>query len=341
MNPKTVFLFSPGPFGGAEKLILESANILDVEVLIIKETRAPQYSEEFITLLKEKNISYYCFESKKRFDKPLIKNIQTYINLSKIEIVHSHGMKANFINSFLQTKRVGTQHGLTSHSFKTILMEFVEQIRLRKMEKLVCVSTAIYNTYPHPNKILIENFIPPIEHQGENQFRHDLKGRIKFMFAGRFSPEKGISFLLELAKEFPQIDFHLYGKGAMEHIITQQALKNVFLEGFVPKISKEFHKYHALIIPSQREGLPLIALEAAAANLPILASYVGGLPDLLMNSNFLFQKEDLEDAKYKINNFVENPVELSKQFEQISYRVKEYYSIDRWKDKTQSLYRSL
>ena len=83
MNPKTVFLFSPGPFGGAEKLILESANILDIEVLIIKETRAPQYSEEFLTLLKEKNISFYCFESKKRFDKPLIKNIQTYSKRQK------------------------------------------------------------------------------------------------------------------------------------------------------------------------------------------------------------------------------------------------------------------
>lgn len=343
MTNKGAILFSPGPFGGAEKVILESTLELKLPLLLIQEARNMAPSQEFEELLKSKGITYKTFISTKPVDKKLISELQDHIHENQIDFVHSHGMKANFINSYLQVKRVATQHGQTSHSLKTRIMEWIEAQRLKKMHALICVSDEMYKKTHHPQKILIENFIPISASPHSFSFNPDEV--FKIVFAGRLSEEKGIRFLLETVSELEGIQLHIYGQGDLEPIVARfsnEKTQNIIYHGFTRDIHSALKSGHALIISSMREGLPMIALESAALGLPILATKVGGLPKLLAHKDkFLVDYGNKQDLKNKILAFKNDYAEYLKEFKQIQTDVIKTYSKESWLEETLAVYTKL
>ena len=238
MKNKAVFLFSPGPFGGAEKIVLRAAKAMEIPILLIKEKRNPKPCEEFIKKLSELHIEYLVINSSSRFDNKLIKELNSKINHLNIDTVHSHGMKANFINSFLKANRVATQHGKTSHTLKTRVLEKIEELRLKNIHKLVCVSEEMFENTRHPHKILVENFIPELlEYKQREKSEEE---RLKVVFIGRLSKEKGILPLLEIATKLKDFDFHIYGQGDLDHLIinASKSSQNIYYHGFDLEISK-------------------------------------------------------------------------------------------------------
>ncbi len=75
---------------------------------------------------------------------------------------------------------------------------------------------------------------------------------------------------------------------------------NVKLLGEIQNFDK-FYKYDAFVLISDSEGLPMSALEAASAGLPILLSNVGGCPELIKNNGILV-KNTVDDIVNAINN---------------------------------------
>lgn len=331
-------LFSPGPFGGAEKLILDSILGLQLEVLIIQEARNPEPSSFFIKELEKKSIKYRLFNSTKRYDQELIHQLNQHIHKENLQFVHSHGLKANFINSFLKTRRIATQHGQTSHSLKMKLMEVIENYRLKKMHKLILVSEAMYKATKHPNKILIENFIPTssgklLDYNRETPF--------KIIYAGRLSPEKGIEFLLENIAIPKNVELHLYGEGVLSDYVKSKTCSNIIFHGFSSNIQDKLVDKQLLIIPSQTEGLPMIALEAISLGLPILATKVGGLPKLLEEEIFLMNYNNAKELNDKIKYIIDNYHDVQSKTHKISSIVNQKYSKEKWLSSVKSLYESV
>jgi glycosyltransferase involved in cell wall biosynthesis len=101
----------------------------------------------------------------------------------------------------------------------------------------------------------------------------------------RLSEEKGVAYLLrampEIIKRYPDINLVIAGKGVEESNLKNEALslgieKNTLFIGprlDMPEVLKVFDLY---VLPSVREGLPTILLEAMAAGCPIVATDVGG-----------------------------------------------------------------
>jgi glycosyltransferase involved in cell wall biosynthesis len=101
----------------------------------------------------------------------------------------------------------------------------------------------------------------------------------------RLSEEKGVAYLLrampEIIKRYPDINLVIAGKGASEKDLKREAAdlgieKNTLFIGprlDMPEVLKVLDLY---ILPSLREGLPTILLEAMAAGCPIVATDVGG-----------------------------------------------------------------
>ncbi len=97
---------------------------------------------------------------------------------------------------------------------------------------------------------------------------------------GRFGKEKGYDLLLEAAKQVlpKHLDWqwHLYGIGetleAMKERAKEYGLdKQICFMGNVPEVYKQYYKYAFLVLPSYREGLPLVLLEASACGLPMIS----------------------------------------------------------------------
>jgi len=98
---------------------------------------------------------------------------------------------------------------------------------------------------------------------------------------------KGQSFLIEAAqrvqKSHPDIHFLLVGGGKDEALLKAQAkgLSNVTFEGFVNNVNDYINAFDLFVFPSRNEGLGSILFDVMRLNVPIIASKVGGIPDII------------------------------------------------------------
>jgi glycosyltransferase involved in cell wall biosynthesis len=107
-----------------------------------------------------------------------------------------------------------------------------------------------------------------------------------FLFAGRLSPEKGLATLLEL--DWPALGrLVVAGDGPQLEELERRPRAGVELVGELPpdELSKLLAGARALLVPSLwYEGAPRAVLEAFAAAVPVVASRIGGLPELVEHS---------------------------------------------------------
>ena len=96
---------------------------------------------------------------------------------------------------------------------------------------------------------------------------------LRLVAVGRFAPEKGFDVLLAALRD---VDAELDVFGAGTEVLTGGSVRG---HGARPRaeIADALSRAHALVVPSRREGLGLVALEALAAGRPVIASRVGGL----------------------------------------------------------------
>ena len=93
------------------------------------------------------------------------------------------------------------------------------------------------------------------------------------LFAGRLSPEKGIE---ELVAASDGMNLVVAGDGPLRDLVPNAL-------GFVPhaELEKLYARAAVVVLPSHREGLPLCVIEAMAHGKPVVASAVGGIPELV------------------------------------------------------------
>lgn len=332
-------LFSPGPFGGAEKIVLTSTNELKSQLWLIKETRNPGPCNEFINLCNENGINPVIFNCRSQFDFKTLNEIKNYAKRSQIELVHSHGMKANFYNSLLPVKRVATQHGKTSHSLKTRFLEYIEHLALKRMKAIVCVSKQMFNTLPYKNKVLIENFLS----FNNEKIKYSHCGNINLVAIGRLSPEKGIEDAITAISTLEDTYLTIVGDGSEKEKLIKMAngRHNISFVGFQKDITKFLLEADALIMPSHREGLPMILIEACSVGIPIIASQVGGIPDFLPDNELLFEAQNIKQISEKILLFKKDRDAQNDKAKHFATIVKENYSKTKWIEHTIDLYNNL
>ncbi len=107
-------------------------------------------------------------------------------------------------------------------------------------------------------------------------------GRRRLLFVGRFDRQKGIDVLFDALTRLGESAF-AYVIGDSLHARLAELPANARCVGW--KIGAELEAYYAsadvVVMPSRWEGLPLVGLEAMRAGRPIIATDVGGLPELV------------------------------------------------------------
>ena len=152
-------------------------------------------------------------------------------------------------------------------------------------------------------QLLIENGVP----QGKITFcRHGIEATavtpptlsalppLKIVFMGRFHPLKGLSILLEAIHDEPslEVELHIYGitedstSESYEHQLKTRFLTDrrmVFHEAVPhPEVQSVLKNFHVMAIPSQAlETGPMVLLEALSVGLPVIASDLGGIAEIV------------------------------------------------------------
>src|SRR5262249_34579054 len=100
-------------------------------------------------------------------------------------------------------------------------------------------------------------------------------------FVGRLAPEKAPEVLLRAAEGLDVVVL-LAGDGPLRTHLEREARSGAArFRGFVPEVGRVLAAADVLALPSRTEGLPMAVLEAMGAGVPVVASAVGSLPEVL------------------------------------------------------------
>jgi len=159
----------------------------------------------------------------------------------------------------------------------------------------------------------------------------------KILFIGRLHPVKGVKYLIRamerVLKEIPEAKLILVGDGKeremLETLSKQLSINNsVQFVGIVPheKVHTFLQQADVFVLPSISEGFPNVILEAMACGLPVIATRVGGIPDIIIDgtNGYLVEVKDAHAIAERILLLLQNEIlkkEISANNEQ---KVKKY-----------------
>lgn len=352
LKEKIVILFTPGPLGGAEKVVCGGFEALrelklNIELWIIKESRAPEAFNQFVSLVEDRNLSYRSFNCQNIFDVKLLTNLKQALKETNPAIIHAHGFKASFYGFWAKNtnaKFILSHHGKTGHTLKVRLYEKIEEIIMRKSDVVISVSSVMKNDLKEKNiqSTLVENFLI----LNESLVQKASTEKINLLFAGRLSPEKGCSVFIKSLKEFPSNYFNvsIAGDGIERESLEKEASHlNIKFLGFQKDILSLLAQYDVLVIPSFKEGQPLILIEALSLGLPVVASRVGGMPELIKNekTGFLFTPGDHKELAMILKKLESELPLLKDEARQMAPFFRERFSAENHALKIQQIYDNL
>ena len=98
------------------------------------------------------------------------------------------------------------------------------------------------------------------------------------------------------------------GEELQNRIISLGLQKSVFLAGFIPDAEKLLKAFDIFVLPSVKEGLPYVIIAAMQAGLPIIATNIGGIPDMIEHekNGLLIRPKDPENLADAILDLVKN-----------------------------------
>ncbi len=156
---------------------------------------------------------------------------------------------------------------------------------------------------------------------------------------------KGYQYLLEA---FVDIDAQLIcvSDGEDREMLMQKTVDlclqdRVHFVGFVSDARKYYCAFDVFVLPSIKEGLPYVLLEAGHAGLPTIASRVGGIPDLLDNAGMLVEPKNVAKLHDTMESMLADAT-LRKNFsEALHKKITAEFSFNAMITKTKQLYDSL
>jgi glycosyltransferase involved in cell wall biosynthesis len=250
------------------------------------------------------------------------------------DVLCCHGYKANLLGRAAARRAgvpvVAVARGWTGENFKVRLYERLDRLTLARMDRVVCVSegeagkvrqagVAAERVVVIRNAIRAERFARPAA--GGRALLQGLfptPRRLLVGAAGRLSPEKGFDVLVRAAervcRQIPDVGFVLFGEGVLrdrlQRDITRAGLGGRFvLAGQRDDLDALFPHLDLLVLPSHTEGLPNVALEAMAARLPVVATAVGGTPEVVEDgfTGALVPPGDAEALAWGITQVLASP----------------------------------
>jgi glycosyltransferase involved in cell wall biosynthesis len=278
------------------------------------------------------------------------------------DIVHTHGYRpdvlAGGIAGSLGIARVTTVHGFTGGDWKNRLYEFLQLRAFQRFESVVAVSRPLAGKLqrrgvsPQSLQVIPNGFdassAPLARPEARAMLGLPSVGTV-LGWVGRLSREKGLDVMLEaLARlENQSLILSVLGTGAEREHLEEQA-KNLGLSGrvqwhnLVPEAGRLYRAFDTFVMSSRTEGTPISLFEAMAADVPVVATAVGGVPDVLRDSEgWLVSPEDPTALAAAIDRVLSDPAEARRRAGRAAERVREVYGLGSWLDQYDRLYRSL
>lgn len=297
---KIVFLISSMDVGGAEQVLRQVAlNAASTEkpgrVILACLYQGGKLAEG----LEEKGIKIYEGIMKNRFDLIGLVRFVKILKAARPDILYissqALSQAAGIIGAMFV--KIGAKIlAMHSHEFegKKLYRFIMDKISISLSEKIVCVSESqkkgvikIRNADPGKIKVIYNGV-------DINKFRPapktDTSGRVTIGTVGSLRREKGLDILLKAAQEVlmqcPSAFFVIVGEGKERNLLQDMAVKlgiedNVSFLGERSDVEKIIPCFDIACSSSRTETFPLVILEYMSCGVPVVATSVGGVPEMV------------------------------------------------------------
>jgi glycosyltransferase involved in cell wall biosynthesis len=220
-----------------------------------------------------------------------------------VRIWHGHDYKTNALGlllaQFWPMRLVTTLHGWVHHTSRTPLYYRIDQLCLPRYERVISVSedlhrAALASGVPADRAVLLENAIDTDDYKRTRTVA-EARARLRLPAdglligaCGRLEPEKAFDALIRTVAGRPGLRLVVVGEGGdrprLEGLVRQlNAADRVTLAGWQSDVRGYFESFDIFALPSLREGLPNVLLEAMALEVPSVATRIAGIPRLVQD----------------------------------------------------------
>lgn len=347
---KVVHVISSGGLYGAEFMLMRAVAAQRKQGIdaAIGDVTAAGRASPLADAARQRGLPVIPFVMRDGFDPAGASRMFRALRDQGCEIIHSHGYKMNvhvgmLASSLRWARTVATVHGWTAtRGFgKAMLYQWLDARALRAFNHVVFVSPAMKNREQLKSLrrvSVIENGI---------EFGTSTAGRrtapapqdTRVLVVGRLSPEKGFDLMLRAAARLRSQGkvghLTIAGDGALRAELTALAASlriadSVTFAGFVDDMDALYASHDVLVLSSRTEGLPMTLLEAISQRLPVVATRVGGMPDVLDDGagGVLVPPENAEALADGIASVVDNPEAARARAEVAWQRARARYGVE-------------
>jgi glycosyltransferase involved in cell wall biosynthesis len=264
---------------------------------------------QFIEHARHNDLNLLLLNQRAAFDPTLLWQARRHVRERGINIVQTHGYKSNvlgvFLRAFSRKPWIAFAHGYTDDNWKMRRYMDLDLWMMRYADRVIAVSNAtaellvksgiqkdrirlIYNAIETPT-------VMPSASPAAIKRQHGVAPADKVIgVVGRLNPEKGQMIFLRALKSAiqtcPNLKALLIGDGQDRELLERYCLDNglaehVVFAGYRENIADYYQILDLLVLPSLSEGLPNTVLEAMSFGIPVLATRVGGVPEIIGKDN--------------------------------------------------------
>jgi glycosyltransferase involved in cell wall biosynthesis len=303
--------------------------------------------------------------------------VAALIREARPHILHTHTAKAGAIGRLAALSAGHARPAVVVHTFhghvlkgyfdspRTAVFRQIERALASTSDALVAVSPEVRDELvtlgvaPREKFAVLRLGIPLEERIGDAGSNADYRrlygiGKDAFVvgWVGRMTAVKDTGATLEVLRALRDhgVDAVLcmVGDGPDRERLEQLAhelgiARFCFFVGYQPDVAGYYALFDAFLLPSVNEGTPVGAIEALAARTPVVATRVGGVPDVVRDGidGYLVSPGDVEGAAAKLALLAGDSALRQKLADSGRTRMLERYSVDRLVDDVDRLYRSL
>jgi glycosyltransferase involved in cell wall biosynthesis len=276
------------------------------------------------------------------------------------DVVHTHGARPDVVDAGV-ARRLGipavtTVHGFTGGDWKNRVYERLQRRAYRRFNAVVAVSrplraqlgrcgVPLSRVHVVPNAW--EEAAPPLDRAAARRVLGVGDDAFLVGWVGRLSPEKGPDVLLDALLHLTDlpVSVSVVGNGAERPSLTARGRqlglgRRVRWHGVVRDAGRLFAAFDAFVLSSRTEGTPIVLFEAMGTGVPIVATRVGGVPDVVSPAEAaLVPPDDPGALAAGIRAVYRNPAAARERARRARERLLRDFSVAPWLGRYEAIYR--
>jgi glycosyltransferase involved in cell wall biosynthesis len=215
----------------------------------------------------------------------------------RADVVHTHLVHADVYGALGAHRLVSTKHN--DDPFRAGSFRFVERALARRASRVIAITEALARFQIERvglprDKVEVIHYglddLPPA--WGTNPPDPVPPGVPVLLAVCRLERQKGVDVAIRALAELPDAWLVVLGEGPQRAELEQLAGERVYMPGRVPDVAAWLRRADVLVHPVRWEGFGLAVLEAMLAGVPVVASNVSSLPELVGDAGVLVPPDD-------------------------------------------------